>query len=310
MNRLFSITLWVAIILSIPAFILSAASLVFITGTSAALGLLFSVLYLAVVLWIFSKTPLWPRFNYPGAKQKKGRVFSWVCGSLMWGAFVCFGLIMLVALPVMEITDKLNWGFVSMSFAGAYPEEIAKALGVAIILMAYRELNRPWHGFITGALVGLGFEVNENLLYGATGALMDPNSDLDGMLMMWGYRTVAGPLIHTLLTALAGYGIALALFRAQKTTAWRWGMVLGWGFVAFALHFTWNLLWENQYIAIANYIVVSLIMYPLAGFIIWRSWREAREDESYAYAPGIITSTQELAFLDAPAGEAVEAERS
>ena len=172
---------------------------------------------------------------------------------------------------------------------------------MAVILLSFRQLNRPWHGLATGALVGLGFEINENLLYGAVGGLMDPNSDLSGMLFMWQIRTIAGPLIHTVLTALAGYGIALALFRAGKSTGWRVGVVAAWIALVFALHFMWNLLWESTAAAITTYVIISLIMYPVVGYLIWRSWREARADSTYAYAPAAITGTTELALVDAPA---------
>lgn len=299
MSRLFSITLWVAVLLATPAIFLSLASFAFVDAASIAVNLVFAVLYVVIVVGALSRTPLWPQFKLPGERKNRAGI-AWVAGSLMWGAFVGFGLIMIFAGPILTLTDKLNWDFVSMSFAGAYPEEIAKALGVAIILLSFRQLNRPWHGLITGALVGLGFEVNENILYGTTGGMMDPNSDLDGVLMMWQYRTLLGPLIHTLLTAFAGYGIALALFRAHKTKAWRWSVAIGWLFLAFALHFAWNLMWGNNIASVINIVVISLVMYPLAIYLIWRSWAEARDDSSYAFAPGIITSTKELALFDAP----------
>ncbi|ALP48913.1 PrsW family intramembrane metalloprotease [Corynebacterium glutamicum] len=298
MSRMFSITLWVAILLSTPALFLSLATFLFVDGISVLVNFVFAVLYLVVIVFLLSRTPLWPRFK--GSGSKKGGGFAWAASSLLWGAFVGFGIVMLFAGPVMDLTDKLGWDFVAMSFTGAYPEEIAKALGVAIILLSFRQLNRPWHGFITGALVGLGFEVNENLLYGATGAIMDPNADLDGVLMMWQYRTMLGPLIHTLLTGFAGYGIALAFFRARKTVAWRWSVAIGWTLIAFALHFSWNLMWENVIGSYATIIVVSVVMYGLAIYIIWSNWAEARDDSSYAFVPGIITNTKDLSLLDAP----------
>lgn len=308
MSRLFSITLWVLIVVSTPALFLTAAGNAFIAPFAGVLGLVFSLLYLIIVIWLLSRTPLWPDFTTfrktpEGLKRRgQGSTTQWVAASLLWGAFVSFGLVMIFGLSVMDLTTKLGLDFFMASFAGAYPEEIAKSLGIALILLSFRQLNRPWHGLATGALVGLGFEVNENLLYGSTGALLDPNSDLDGVLMMWGYRTVFGPLIHTILSAFAGYGIALALFRAHKTTAWRWGVAGFWVFVAFALHFAWNLMWENQIASIINMVVVSVIMYPLIGYLIVRSWREARTDQTYAYTPGVFTTPAPL-LNDAPTAD-------
>lgn len=295
MSRLFSITLWVLVILSLPALFLTAASSAFISPLAGILGALFALLYLVLVIWLLSRTPLWPDFvtfrRTPGGGKRRGEgsTTQWVAASLLWGAFVSFGLVMLFGLSVMDLTTKLGLDFFMASFTGAYPEEIAKSLGVALILLSFRQLNRPWHGLATGALVGLGFEVNENLIYGSTGALLDPNSDLDGMLMMWGYRMVLGPLIHTILSAFAGYGIALALFRAHKTVAWRWGVACAWIFLAFILHFIWNLMWDTEIASIINILVVSLVMYPLIVYLIWRSWHEASADRSYAYTPGVLT---------------------
>ncbi|QNE88651.1 PrsW family intramembrane metalloprotease [Corynebacterium incognita] len=60
---------------------------------------------------------------------------------------------------------------------GAYPEELAKALGLFLLLVTFRELHRPWHGFLGSAVVGLGFETAEYIFYGFMGALTDPVSD-------------------------------------------------------------------------------------------------------------------------------------
>ncbi len=306
MSRLFSITLWVLIVVSTPTLFLSVAGSAFINPVAGILGFIFVVFYLVIVIGLLSRTPLWPDFTSfrrdPSGEKRRGQgsTTQWVAASLLWGALASFGLVMVFGLSVMDLTTKLGLDFFMASFAGAYPEEIAKSLGIALILLSFRQLNRPWHGLATGALVGLGFEVNENLLYGSTGALLDPNSDLDGVLMMWGYRTLAGPLIHTILSAFAGYGIALALFRARKTIAWRWGVAVAWIGLAFVLHFAWNLLWETEVASIINIVVVSLVMYPLIVYLIWRSWREARADDTYAYAPGAITNSAELALVDAP----------
>lgn len=308
MSRLFTVTLWTCILLSIPMIFLTLSNLLLVESAAGLLSLVFGALYLVVVLLFFSRSPLWPDFRshsrHPDGSRRRGQgsAWQWVLASLLWGSMAAVGLVMLAGFPILDLVDKLNWDFFMASFVGAYPEEIAKSLGVALILLSFRQLNRPWHGLVTGALVGLGFEVNENILYGAVGALTDPNSDLSGLLHMWQVRTIAGPLIHTVLTALAGYGIALALFRAGRSTAWRVGVAAGWIGLAFLLHFLWNMLWESTVAATVTYVIISLLMYPLFGYLIWRSWREARGDTTYAYAPAAITTTAELTLVDAPEG--------
>lgn len=306
MSRLFSVTLWVLTVLTLPVIFLTLAGTVFFEPLAGVLGVVFAVLYLVIVIWALSRTPLWPDFRSfrrtrEGRKRRRhGSTMQWVAASLLWGAFVSTALLLVPAQAVIDLTRKWGWDFFMASFGGAYPEEIVKSLGIAIILLVFRQLNRPWHGLVTGALVGLGFEVNENFLYGVTGALIHANSDVGGVLFMWGSRTLYGPLIHTILSAFAGYGIALAFFRANKTRAWRWGVALAWIFVAFALHFAWNMLWDSNIASIINIVVISLIMYPLFIYLIWRNWRDARADGTYGYAPGVITTTRDLALIDAP----------
>ncbi|WP_080792763.1 PrsW family intramembrane metalloprotease [Corynebacterium pacaense] len=309
MSRMFKITLWVLVLLTAPAGIFTVAGSVFISPVSGLLGMVFGAVYLVLIPWLLSRTPLWPDFRsgrrMPDGSRRKGdgATWTWMLACLMWGGSASFAVVMVTALPIMGITDKLGWVFVSASLGGAYPEEIVKSLGILLILYSFRQLNRPWHGLVTGAIVGLGFEVNENILYGATGALMDPNSDFAGLISMWQLRTFVGPLLHTVFSAIAGYGIALALFRAGKSAGWRWAVGCGWVFIAFTLHFAWNLLWENTVIAYVNIVVVCLVMYPLIGYLIWTCWRQARVDASYAWAPGAITSTRELSLIDAHAVE-------
>lgn len=306
MSRLFSVTLWVLIVLSLPMSFLTLAGTALFDPLAGVLGVVFSVLYFVVVIWVLSRTPFWPDFRTfrrtpDGRKRRRhGSTTQWVAASLLWGAFASMALLLVPAQAVIDLTRKWGWDFFMASFGGAYPEEIVKSLGIAVILLVFRQLNRPWHGLITGALVGLGFEVNENFLYGVTGALIHANSDVDGVLLMWGSRSIAGPLIHTILSAFAGYGIGLAFFRANKTRAWRWGVALAWIFVAFALHFAWNMLWESYTASIINIVVVSLIMYPLFIYLIWRNWREARADGTYGYAPGAVTNTAQLELIHAP----------
>lgn len=272
---------------------------------SGLLGSAFALANLVLIVWLLSRTPLWPDFRtgrrLPDGSRRKGAgtTWTWVFACIMWGASTSFALVMLTALPIMDITSKLGWDFVSASFGGAYPEEIVKSLGIVIILFSFRQLNRPWHGLVSGAIVGLGFEVNENILYGATGALLDPNSDLAGLIGMWQIRTFVGPLLHTVLSAIAGYGIALALFRAGKTTRWRWAVGCGGVGIAFALHFIWNLMWVNPVLAYINIAVVCLLMYPLIIYLFWSCWKQARVDCSYAWTPGAITSVHELSLIDA-----------
>lgn len=73
-----------------------------------------------------------------------------------------------------------------------------------------------------GVFVGLGFELIETVQYGAAGALEDANSDVDGLLIMWFIRAIAGPGLHVFFSAVAGLGIGLALLHPRLSTSRRW----------------------------------------------------------------------------------------
>ena len=287
MSRLFRVSLVLCLILGAPVLLYFSGVNFLVSWVGASLGVLFSVLYVAFVLWLLSRSPMWP--------ERGGAGWRWVAASLLWGGGVSFLLVMLGGLPVLAITDRLGLRLISASLGGAYPEEIAKVLGVGVILFSFRALNRPWHGLVTGAVVGLGFEVVENAMYGSFGAILDPNTDVTGTLEMWGVRIFAGPGLHIVFSAVAGWGLGLAVFAAGRSTAWRLRTAAGWLFVAFALHFAWNLLYPEGWMMIANYIVVSLVMYPVF-IVVWiRAHRACRADRSYAFTPLPVTSVRQVA---------------
>lgn len=287
MSRLFRLSLVLCTVLGVPVFLYFVGVNFLVSGTGAALGVVFGVLYVALVLWLLSRSPMWP--------DRAGAGWRWVAASLLWGGGVSFLLVILGGVPVLVITERLGLQLISASLGGAYPEEIAKVLGVGVILFSFRALNRPWHGLVTGAVVGLGFEVFENAMYGSFGAILDPNTDVTGTLEMWGVRIFAGPGLHIVFSAVAGWGLGLAVFAAGRSTAWRLRTAAGWLSVAFALHFAWNLLYPEGWMMIANYIVVSLVMYPVF-IVVWiRAHRACRADRSYAFTPLPVTSVRQVA---------------
>lgn len=286
MSRMFRVSLVALMVVGTPVFLYFAGVNFLVSGVGGSLSTLFGALYVAFVLWLLSRSPMWP--------GRAGAGWRWVAASLMWGGGVSFLLVMLGGLPVLEITDRLGLRLISASLGGAYPEEIAKVLGVGVILFSFRALNRPWHGLMTGAVVGLGFEVTENAMYGAFGALLDPNTDLMGALEMWGVRVFFGPGLHIIFSALAGWGLGLALFTADRSRRWRLLTAGGWLLLAFALHFAWNLLPSQVWLMVANYVIVALVMYPLFAWVWVRAHKACRADQSYVFTPAPVTSLAQL----------------
>ncbi|MDY3126686.1 MAG: PrsW family intramembrane metalloprotease [Corynebacterium sp.] len=269
MSKLFRLVLWGAGgIGSLAGLVLLAFSVV-ASPLYGLLGLIVSLLYVAGVLWALSRLPIWPH-SPAGLKSR-----WWVVSALIWGAGATMLFVAPIGFAISDLAFRTGSTNAAAAWGGAYPEEIAKMVGVIVICLSFSQLNRPWHGLVVGAVIGLGFEAVENITYGAMGAMLDANSDWAGFWFTSGLRLVAGPCLHILFTALAGWGVGLALFTANKSARWRWGHVLGWLFVAFALHFGWNYQFNNDFLTIGSMVAVALVLYPLAGIVIVRACRQA-----------------------------------
>lgn len=213
----------------------------------------------------------------------KGTPRRLVALAVLWGGAASVVLAAVVIQPpVVHAVDKLGWHRMTASFAGAYPEEIAKGLGIWLLLWMGRAWwNRPWHGIIAGLLVGLGFEVFENMMYAMMLAVMDPVSDVRGAMSTYLLRMVAGPAKHMMFSALVGYGIGLALFVGakagkQRTVAWRLGAVVLWGGLGFLTHFAWNVRWIGGASAF-QLLWLACVWVGLAAVVIWLIVRTSRE---------------------------------
>ena len=283
MSKLFR---WTAIVLTVLGLGFSAASSAFnavLVPAAVWVGVGFSALAIAVAVVLLRLLPSWPRGAGPW----------WVVLALSWGGGTCMLYPLVAANGVMRLSQATTGDLFAFSWAGAYPEEIAKAVGVAVVCLSFRRLNRPWHALLVGFVIGLGFEVSENILYGAMGALYDPTSDLSGALSTWGMRSVAGPLLHACLTALSGWGVGWALFAARRSGAWRFATATSWVLIAFLLHFAWNVQYGSLTVQIVSFVVVSLIVYPLTAYMFVRAVRAARED-----AGGVVVSDRLITSVD------------
>lgn len=222
-----------------------------------AVGLIGAAVYALILFAVLRRSPLVP-------SQADWR---WVASSVLWGGVVSLGLVSLVGVPLLGLAERLGVPWMTASISGAYPEELIKALGVLLIMLAFR-LDRPWHGLSTGVLVGFGFDVAENYLYGFAGAMLHPDSDAAGAVQTWVLRSLLGPGLHIALTALAGFGVGLFVTRRSRSFT----TLAGWLFLAFTLHFLWNL---QSFVTLA---LVSLVLYPLVIWLWVSQSRLARAD--------------------------------
>ena len=117
------------------------------------------IAYLIVGTAIFRVSPMWPEeLNW-----------KWYLTCLLWGGCASVGVVSVIGSPISTVLKRLNLMFFEAALGGAYPEEISKLLGVALILIVSQRFSRPWHGFVVGGMVGLGFEAFENIVYGSFG---------------------------------------------------------------------------------------------------------------------------------------------
>jgi RsiW-degrading membrane proteinase PrsW (M82 family) len=167
--------------------------------------------------------------------------------AMLWGGLAGVAFAMLAnnaALVVLaELTDAQwarTWG---PPIVAPLNEEWLKALGVVLLVLIVREhFDRSIDGLIYGALVGLGFQVVENLTYAINFAVLNPNSDVSGALNVTFARVLsAGPWSHPLYTGAAGLGIAFFVTQTRRRLSTRWGVLIGLYALAMGMHGFWNL---------------------------------------------------------------------
>ena len=164
-----------------------------------------------------------------------------------WGGLVATS----VSIPGSEALDDIvaklgsphlaaDWG---AALAGPTIEEIAKTLGlVAIVLIARAHVNSVLDGIVYGAMVGLGFQIVEDIVFalGAV-ALAGRGDDVQPVVTTFLLRGfLAGVWSHTLFGALAGAGIGYLVVRADRPPRIRIGVAALAVIGAWACHVLWN----------------------------------------------------------------------
>ena len=128
-----------------------------------------------------------------------------------WGGLVATSAAISGGTALQDIIAKVgsprfaaDWG---PAVSGASLEELLKVLGVvAIVLVARSHVNSVVDGFVYGALVGLGFQVVEDIVCAVSAVAVSrhrPGGPVIGTFLLGVPRWTAG---HTLFTALSGPG--------------------------------------------------------------------------------------------------------
>lgn len=200
---------------------------------------------------------------------------SLIAVALIWGGVIAltFAAItnsyFLGFLQNVLSTDTFNaWG---PAIVAPVNEELYKGAGLVVIyLLARHEFDGVMDGLIYGAMIGLGFQVMENIQYFLLAAGGTNGSQLGAVIGTYFVRVlVAGLYSHMLFTGLMGFGFAYAV--SQRHLAWRRRAAV---FVLFALlawvaHFVWNSPWLEGLMARgAGSFVLALILKGLPFFIL------------------------------------------
>ncbi|MWK39647.1 PrsW family intramembrane metalloprotease [Actinomadura sp. J1-007] len=140
--------------------------------------------------------------------------------SLAWGATAAAGCALPANGGLMAVWSKTGgtgfadeWG---AALTAPVNEETLKAAGIVMLaLAAPYALRGPVDGMMLGALTGLGFQVTENVIYGANSIIqsggVEPGlSVVRTSLLRVG---VTGPGSHWTMTAVAGAGIGYLVAR-------------------------------------------------------------------------------------------------
>ncbi|HEV7962072.1 MAG TPA: PrsW family intramembrane metalloprotease [Actinoplanes sp.] len=164
-----------------------------------------------------------------------------------WGGLVATAASIPASAALEDLIAKLgspglaaDWG---AALAAPTVEEIAKTLGVvAIMLIARAQINSVLDGVVYGAMVGLGFQIVEDIVF-ALGAVAlagrgDSVQPVIATFLLRGF--LSGVWSHTLFGALAGAGIGYLVVRTDKPKPVRIGVALLALFGAWCSHMLWN----------------------------------------------------------------------
>ncbi|MEU8244107.1 PrsW family intramembrane metalloprotease [Actinoplanes missouriensis] len=184
-----------------------------------------------------------------------------------------------------------DWG---AALAGPTVEEIAKTLGVvAIVLIARAQVNSVLDGVVYGALVGLGFQIVEDVVFaiGAV-ALAGQGDQIQPVVTTFLVRGfLAGVWSHTLFGALAGAGIGYLVVNPDRTRRHRITMAGLALFGAWASHVLWNSPLFREGLGNGALALLAVLVFkglPPLLLILWLV-RRAHDREAAYYVAKLAT---------------------
>lgn len=265
----------------------------FINGVFLVTNLLYSdaqvvptAVVVSIVVWTLFAIPLFIFYRYMDFFEQT----SWlgIGMAVGWGGFIAIYLALPANGAIMSITSKAvdpefthRWG---PAIAGPTSEETLKYLGVVVlVLIAKTQFRSILSAMAMGALVGLGFQIIEDMTYSINNVLAAPSADQvqPALELLFARGVLSGFWSHPLYTAVTAFGIGYFVSRPNESLAKRVGVAAaafaaGWG-----LHFFWNSPLVADWVdtptqQIPIILAKGLITFSVAAIM----WRLASQEES------------------------------
>lgn len=252
------------VLLGIPLFVIDIPAALLSVALFVGLGFL--------TVFLLSRTPYAPEHG-----------FVLVGLAFLYGAFISIGLTFLLGFGIGNLTTFFGTPMFTASFGGAVPEETLKLFCVLIILnLTRRWVYHPAQLMVIGMGVGLGFDVIENMSYGANSAMLDPNNDMTALLTTWGIRLLAGPFAHMVWTGISAWGLGQFIFNKKVSG-------LGWFGFSVLAHFLFNTQWPFDLVlpkSMVDYAAFGVItvVYVISLVVLIRMWLSSAADYAQAKA--------------------------
>jgi RsiW-degrading membrane proteinase PrsW (M82 family) len=199
----------------------------------------------ATVLFALFAVPFWLFISELDFLEREPIALRLV--AFAWGGLVATAASIPGSAALENLVAKLgsphlaaDWG---AALAAPTVEEVAKILGMAAIaLVARNQVNSVLDGVVYGALVGLGFQIVENIVF-AVGAVAlagqgDDVGPVVSTFMLRGF--LSGVWSHPLFGALAGAGIGYLVVRRDRPYRVRAGVAALCLLGAWGSHVLWN----------------------------------------------------------------------
>lgn len=228
-----------------PAFWLYAA--LFVVGaTLASIGLVGALegvtaasgLGMAGVI-LFGAAALWFILQLADLDPKP---MSIAAAALLGGALVATSIVQIAAEPLSHVFGTfISDAGVAGAFSAATGEEFYKALVVVLVfLIAPWWWRRPLDGLVFGLLVGLGFQMYEDIIY-ISGAASAGTGSAGALTVFVDRVLVTGFFSHAVYTAFFGLGFAYAMTAVSASRGKRIGAVVAGSALAWGAHLLWDL---------------------------------------------------------------------